>query len=109
MKVGIIGGGISGLTVAYHLQKMGISYDIFEQTEQPGGNIKTIQLKNYILEVGPNSLQLTDELDLLIKELKLEDEIIETAAVSKNRYVFRDGRYQVLPSSPFNLLTNSFF
>jgi oxygen-dependent protoporphyrinogen oxidase len=109
MKVGIIGGGISGLTVAYYLQKKGISYDLFEQADQPGGNIKTIRAKNYLLEMGPNSLQLTPELELLLKELKLENEVIETAPAGRNRYIFRNGAYRILPASLANLLTNTYF
>jgi oxygen-dependent protoporphyrinogen oxidase len=109
MKVGIIGGGISGLTVAHNLQKMGISYDLFEQSDFPGGNMKSLRIKDYVLEMGPNSLQMTPELQQLISELKLEKEIIKANPVSSNRYILRHGKYQKLPSSPFKILANPFF
>ncbi|WP_086593814.1 protoporphyrinogen oxidase [Hymenobacter crusticola] len=107
--VAILGGGISGLTLAYYLQKAGISYDLFEASSTPGGNLRTAQVDDYLLETGPNSLQLSPELLDLFTDLGLVDEIEDTAAVSANRYVLRDGRYQKLPSSPPALLANRFF
>ncbi len=109
MKVGIVGGGISGLTVAYQLQKMGIAYDLFEQTEFPGGNIKSVQVKDYTLEMGPNALAMTEELENLIQELKLQNELIESKPHASHRYILRKGRYQEFPDSPLKLAGSNFF
>ncbi|SHJ63631.1 oxygen-dependent protoporphyrinogen oxidase [Hymenobacter daecheongensis DSM 21074] len=108
MRVAILGGGISGLTLAFYLQKAGIAYDLFE-AGQPGGNIRSQHLDGYLLETGPNSLQLSPELEQLLTDLGLSDQIQDTAAVSQNRYVLRDGRYQRLPGSPPALLASPFF
>ncbi len=37
MTVGIIGAGISGLTLAYELQRRGIGYHLWEASSEPGG------------------------------------------------------------------------
>ena len=110
MKIAIIGGGIGGLTLAWYLQKNGVAYDLFEADARPGGNLHTWPTpEGYLLETGPNSLQLSTELEELLADLGLTDQIEDAAAVSQNRYVLRDSRYQVLPGSPPTLLTNGFF
>ena len=110
MKIAIIGGGISGLTLAWYLQKSGVAYDLFEADDRPGGNLRTWAAPGgYLLETGPNSLQLSAELEELLTDLGLSDQIQEAAAVSQLRYVLRDGRYQALPGSPPALLTSGFF
>ena len=110
MKIAIIGGGISGLTLAWYLQKAGVPYDLFEADARPGGNLHSWATpEGYLLEVGPNSLQLSPELEELLTDLNLTGQIQDAAAVSQNRYVLRDGRYRILPGSPPTLLTNGFF
>lgn len=110
MKIAIIGGGISGLTLAWYLQKAGVPYDLFEADARPGGNLRSWATpEGYLLETGPNSLQLSPELEELLADLGLTDQLEDAAAVSQQRYVLRDGRYQVLPGSPPTLLTNGFF
>ncbi|GAA3983510.1 protoporphyrinogen oxidase [Hymenobacter antarcticus] len=110
MKIAIIGGGISGLTLAWYLQKAGLPYDLFEADQRPGGNLHTWATpEGYLLETGPNSLQLSTELEELLADLSLTDQIQDSAAVSQHRYVLRDGRYRELPGSPPTLLTNGFF
>ena len=110
MKIAIIGGGISGLTLAWYLQKGGVPYDLFEADTRAGGNLRSWAAPGgYLLETGPNSLQLSPELEELLADLGLTDQIEDAAAVSQQRYVLRDGHYQVLPGSPPALLTNGFF
>jgi oxygen-dependent protoporphyrinogen oxidase len=110
MKIAIIGGGISGLTLAWYLQKAGVAYELFEADTRPGGNLRTWAAPGgYLLETGPNSLQLSPELEELLADLHLTDQIEDAAAVSQHRYVLRDGRYQALPGSPPALLTSGFF
>ncbi|GAB3238738.1 protoporphyrinogen oxidase [Hymenobacter seoulensis] len=109
MAIAILGGGISGLTLAWYLQRAGVDYDLFEAAPRPGGNIRTEQNGKYLLETGPNSLQLSEELRELLDGLGLTSQMQEAAAVSQNRYVLRDGKYQKLPASPPGLLTSGFF
>ena len=110
MKIAIIGGGISGLTLAWYLQQAGVAYDLFEAETRPGGNLRTWALpEGYLLETGPNSLQLSTELQDLLADLGLSDQIQDAAAVSQHRYVLREGRYQALPGSPPALLVSGFF
>jgi len=110
MKIAIIGGGISGLTLAWYLQQAGVAYDLFEADTRPGGNLHTWPTpEGYLLETGPNSLQLSTELEELLADVGLTDHIEDTAAVSQHRYVLRDGRYRQLPGSPPALLTSGFF
>jgi oxygen-dependent protoporphyrinogen oxidase len=110
MRIAIIGGGLTGLTLAYYLQQAGIAYDLFEASDRPGGNLHSPQdLAGYQLEAGPNSLLLSPELEELLTELGLQDAIQEAAPVSQHRYVLRHGAYQALPASPPKLLTSSFF
>lgn len=109
MKVAIIGAGISGLALAYYLQKLGVGYDLFEAGEEVGGNIKSIRQDGYLLELGPNAIQSTPELEELIQELKLESEVLPAPIAGKNRFVLRDGTFQKLPTSPLTLLSNKHF
>ena len=110
MKIAILGGGISGLTLAWYLQQAGVAYDLFEADSRPGGNLHTWPTPaGYLLETGPNSLQLSPELEELLADLGLSDQVQDSAAVSQHRYVLRDGRYRELPGSPPSLLTNGFF
>jgi len=109
MRVAIVGAGISGLALAYYLQKLGVAYDLFEAGDEVGGNIRTIRKAGYLLELGPNSIQSTPELEQLIQELKLETEILPARTGGSNRYVLRKGVFQKLPVSPLSLLSNKHF
>ena len=111
MKIAIIGGGIAGLTLAWYLQKAGVPYTLFEEsTEHAGGNFCSIHTpEGYLLEAGPNTLQLSPELEELLADLGLTDEIQDAAPVSQHRYVLRGGHYRELPGSPPKLLLSSFF
>ncbi len=110
MHIAIIGGGLTGLTLAYYLQKAGVAYDLFEASARPGGNLHSpLEAAGYQLEAGPNSLLLSPELEELLQELGLQEAIQEAAPVSQHRYVLRHGQYQALPASPPKLLASSFF
>ena len=52
MEVIILGGGLSGLALAYRLGKAGVSYTLLEARERLGGRILTKQEGNASLEMG---------------------------------------------------------
>jgi oxygen-dependent protoporphyrinogen oxidase len=119
MTVGIIGAGISGLTLAYELQRQGINYILWEAASQPGGYIQSrrewigapgdANSRSYLRELGPNSLLGDANLLLWLDELGLTPELTFSKPVSKVRYIFRDGHYRQLPTGPPSLLFGNFF
>ncbi|GAB3708172.1 protoporphyrinogen oxidase [Spirosoma flavus] len=114
MTVGIIGAGISGLTLAYELQKRGIAYHIWEANDQPGGYMQSRWETGptggrYLRELGPNSLLGDGKLLLWLDELGLTPKLVFSNPVSKARYIFRNGAYRKLPSGPLSLLFGNFF
>lgn len=109
MTTGIIGAGISGLTLAYELQQQGQPYRLWEASDAPGGYIRSVRDGLYLRELGPNSL-LGDEVLLnWLRELGLQNDLLFSKPVSKDRYIFRHGTYQKLPSGPPSLLFGDFF
>ena len=115
MKIGIIGAGISGLTLAYELQRRGIDYHLWEAAAEPGGYIRSRReagadsQQTYLRELGPNSLLGDADLLQWLDELGLTPELTFSKPVSKARYIFRNGHYRRLPSGPPSLLFGNFF
>lgn len=97
------------MALAYYLQKLGIPYDLLEAGSQVGGNIRSVKIGDYLLELGPNSIQLSPEVADLIRELKLEQEVLPAADNSHNHFVLRNGAYRQLPLTPFSLLSDNCF
>ncbi|WP_051312762.1 protoporphyrinogen oxidase [Sporocytophaga myxococcoides] len=109
IMVGIIGAGISGLTLAYQLQERNIPYLLLEEKDITGGYIKTEITDNYTLDIGPNSILADEEITKFFNSIGIENELIEANPNSKDRYIFKAGKYQVLPDSPPKLLKSNFF
>lgn len=74
MRIGIIGGGITGLTLAYYLEQRSIDYKLF--AEDFGGSIKTKNIEDNILELGANILVAKPDFIQLIKDLEFDSEIV---------------------------------
>src|SRR5687768_15535 len=96
-SIGIIGGGISGLVAAFLLKKKGFNVELFEKSAAVGGNIQTIKRDGFLIEQGPNSLLKSPRLVDLIKELKLETELLPANPSAKKRYVLQNGKLCPLP------------
>lgn len=109
MRIGIIGGGISGLTAAYYLQKKGHNCIVLEANDRTGGCIQSEHIEGRIYENGPNSLLLNDNHIDFINEIGLKEELIEAADVNKDRFILKKGQYHILPSGPQNFFSNNFF
>ncbi len=108
--VAILGAGLGGLVTAFTLERAGIPYDLFEAAPATvGGIIQSARVGPYLLDFGPNSLQLSEGLETLIAQAGLTDQLTETAAVSAHRYILRGGALRRLPGSPPALLASGFF
>lgn len=106
-RVCVIGAGISGLCVTYHLRRAGVDVVLLEKNSAVGGNIKTDFREGFLIEHGPNSTLASRELIDMINTLGIADQIVPPRPVARKRYILRDGRLASLPSGPVSLLTNT--
>lgn len=107
--VAVVGGGLSGLTIAYRLKQFApdVSVSVLEPRERPGGNIGTEEHRGFRVERGPNGyLDRTPALPDLVRDLGLAP-VAASEGSRKNRFVFLRGKLRKLPSGPFGLLTTS--
>lgn len=106
----IIGGGISGLTTAFHLTAQGLRVLVLEAGARAGGVIASERFGEVLVERGPNSaLDANPRIGELISALGLTAERIETNPVASRRYVVRAGRLVALPTSPASLASSALF
>lgn len=108
-KIAIIGAGISGLSLAWYLQKRfqdSVLITIFEAKERVGGWIHTIEKSGQLFECGPRSIRaVNEELSALIRDLDLEDQILHASDSASMRYIAQEGKLQPLPYSMMSLFT----
>ena len=79
-RVAVVGGGISGLTVAYRLRTL-LGEDaeivVFEKTKETGGKLRTVELAGVGYDVGAEAfLARRPEMIALVRELGLGDALV---------------------------------
>jgi oxygen-dependent protoporphyrinogen oxidase len=96
IRVGIAGGGISGLACAHYLKKAGVEAVVFDPA--PGGIIGSITVEDCILETGPESwLASKPWAEQLLRELGLGDQIIGSNDAKRRTYILKDSLFEVMP------------
>jgi oxygen-dependent protoporphyrinogen oxidase len=100
----VIGGGISGLACAYHLQQAGIPVRVLDAGVRPGGVISTHEKDGFRFELGPQSFLSSEPLLKLIDALGLRNELLHADSRAP-RYILFHGRLIPAPLAPPSLLT----
>lgn len=103
-KVVIIGGGITGLSAAYHLQEearaagTAVEYHLFEQENRLGGKILTERVDGYLLDGGPDCFVIEKPgVFELGGRVGVSDRLLCTNEENKGTYVLSGGRLHQLP------------
>jgi oxygen-dependent protoporphyrinogen oxidase len=106
-RVVVIGGGISGLAIAYRLRQStpGTEIIVLECASRPGGTVCSQRLDGFLVEAGPNGFLDTNPATLaLCRELGLADQLVPASpGAAKNRYLFLGDRLRRLPASAWQL------
>ncbi|WP_252314300.1 protoporphyrinogen oxidase [Sinobaca sp. H24] len=86
-KTAIIGGGITGLTAAYYLQKaimandLDMEFKLYESSGRLGGKIQTEYRHGFVMERGPDSfLARKESASRLAKEVGIDKELVSNFA-----------------------------
>ncbi len=98
MRVGIVGGGITGLTVTHALRAQDVTVNTFEAAGRPGGVIRSETVDGMCLEYGPQRIRATPAVRTLIDELGLADTVQE-GDPDAPLYVYADGALRTVPRS----------
>ncbi len=103
----ILGGGLSGLTVAHKLKlhSPGHRFLVLEKNDQPGGVIKTQHDQGYISELGPHGfLDNCPESKLILAETGLDKECVKAPLSEFVRYVYSRGKLNLIPQTPGKII-----
>jgi len=102
-RVAIIGGGISGLSAAFALEKhrragASLEYVLFESSPRPGGVLVTERVNGALVEAGPDSF-LTEKpwASDLCREVGLGDQLIGSNDADRKTYILVKGRLALIP------------
>ncbi|HAC16756.1 MAG TPA: protoporphyrinogen oxidase [Bacteroidetes bacterium] len=107
---GIIGAGISGLTLAWKLKKQGHQVTIWESGTTAGGVIGSVREDDWLAESGPNSIQDSDSSVMeLVESLGITNQLLEASTTAKRRYIVRDRSPHLVPNSPVSAVTTPLF
>lgn len=93
----IVGGGITGLTAAYDLQRRGLDPLLLEASPRPGGLVLTEHVDGFTIEAGADSMLASKLAGIdLIANLRLEP-ALQTVRPPGGAFVLSQGRLYRLP------------
>src|ERR1700719_1599793 len=113
-RIAIIGGGVSGLSAAYALQKQvnkaaELDHVLFEAGPRFGGVIHTERVNDFLIEAGPDSF-LTEKpwAAELCRELGLGDQLIASNDAERRTYILLNGGLVPLPDGLMFMVPTNF-
>ena len=113
-RVVVIGGGITGLSAAWFLNRKGVEVRVIEAAGRVGGVIDTVRHDGFLVERGPNTTlrkpgRPDDALGRLLEQSGLDAIAREADPAGHKRFILRGGRVLALPSSPPAFLATGAF
>lgn len=119
-RIVIVGGGISGLSAAWHLQKqaeragLNVAYSLLEASDRWGGKVLSEEVDGiggapFVVEAGPDSFMTQKPWALqLARELGLSQRLLGTNDKERSVYVIHHGKPVVLPDGVLLIVPTRF-
>ncbi len=110
-QVVIIGGGISGLSMAWYLQNADVDlhYTVLEQADRWGGKVITDHIDDFVIEGGADSFISQKPWGLqLAREIGLEDDLLGTNDDRRKVFVVRKSKPIPLPDGVMLIVPTKF-
>ncbi|MFQ5845131.1 MAG: protoporphyrinogen/coproporphyrinogen oxidase, partial [Planctomycetota bacterium] len=100
MRIAVLGGGIAGLSTAFHLRR-NAEVVVFEAADRLGGNIRTEPVAGCRVEWGPHGFLDNEPATLeLVHSLGLTGRLVRARPDAALRFVWRAGKLRRLPTRP---------
>ena len=106
MRVGVVGAGISGLTVVDALADRGVDVVAVESRAEPGGIVRSQRMDGRVVELGPQRLRLTPSIESLVDEYGLGEQL-RIGDDDQPLYIYHDDALRVAPLSVREAVTTS--
>ncbi len=105
----VIGAGVSGLSLAYHLHRLGVKDMVLvEADSRLGGKLCTVSEKGFLVETGPNGFLDSKPYVLELSSLLgMEDRLYPSNDNARRRFLLRKDRLLELPASPLSFFASS--
>lgn len=100
----ILGAGPAGLAVANAMARAGKKVKVIEPSARVGGSIRTVREEGWLVETGPNTLQLEGEDDeALLATYGLAEATQAADMRAAKRYIYAHGKLNGLGANPLSL------
>jgi oxygen-dependent protoporphyrinogen oxidase len=100
----VVGAGVAGLAAALELQDAGCEVSVIDPSDRPGGVMRTDHVSGYVIERGPNTLQVGAPMLDFLRRRNLDEILLMASPVSRLRMVYRQGELVPVPMSPVALV-----
>jgi len=104
----IIGAGLTGLTIAFLLQKKGFKVTVLEKKDRTGGAIRTHCEDGYVFEEGPNTGVVSNPEVVELFEM-LGCRIEEASTSAEKRLILKNGQWHPLPHEALPFIKTPLF
>ena len=115
-QIVVIGGGITGLTTCYRLQRQAreqslpLDITLLEASERVGGLLSTTYEQDVLLEQGPDCFITNKPWGVqLCEELELQDEMIGANTEHRRSFIVRYGKLRPVPQGLYLMIPGSFW
>lgn len=103
----ILGAGPAGLAVAHAMVRAGARVKVIEPSARVGGSIRTVREDAWLVETGPNTLQLEGPEDEALLAAYGLAEVTQSADMrAAKRYLYAHGKLHGFGANPLALLTS---
>lgn len=95
----VVGGGVSGLATAWCLARRGISVEVWDRENRPGGKISSARQDGYVTERAASMvMNFSPQITRFLSESGVARHKVVCASAAK-RYLIRDGRLESVPTT----------
>lgn len=101
--IGIVGAGITGLSLGVLLAERGVPFRILESEERAGGVIRTSTVEGRVLDHGPQRTRMSPPVARMIRRVGLDGSVVPVPP-GLPLFILREGRLRRVPFTAGELL-----